>query len=147
MMVSLLLRFFHILSAALWMGSALFWPSALRRALALGPPHASAALDQARTGLGLDLGAGIATVLFGLIYASPIGHVPMRAGIGIGLVLALARLVLLFVLGKPAIRGVAEAVGRGDVEAARMAAKRLPAYAGSAHLLWLLALIAMVFPI
>ena len=147
MTLSLALRFLHVLSAALWMGSGLFWPGALRRALALGAPHPSPALAQARTGLGLDLGAGVATVVTGLVYASPLGGVSMRAGILLGLTLALVRLALLFALARPSLRRAANEVGAGDLEAARAASKRLPAYAGGAHLLWLLALACMVFPI
>ncbi len=147
MTLSLALRFLHVLSAALWMGSGLFWPGALRRALALGSPHPSPALAQASTGLGLDFGAGVATVVTGLLYASPLGGGPMRAGILLGLTLALVRLALLFALARPSLRRVADAVGVGDIENARAASRRLPAYAGSAHLLWLLALAAMVFAI
>ena len=147
MTLSSVLRFLHILSASLWLGSALFWPGALRRALALGPPHPAPALGQARAGLGLDLGAGIATVVTGLLYASPLGNTTMRGGIFVGFLVALARLALLFALARPALRRSSDALAQGDIEAARAAVKKLPAYSGSAHLLWLLALVAMVFPI
>lgn len=147
MTLSLALRFLHVLSAALWMGSGLFWPGSLRRALALGPPHPPPALAQARVGLGLDLGAGIAAIVTGLLYASPLGGVTMRAGILVGLLLALGRLGLLVALARPALRRAGDALARGDLEAARAASKKLPAYSGSAHLLWLAALVAMVFPI
>lgn len=147
MTLSLVLRFLHILSASLWMGSGLFWPGSLRRALALGPPHPAPALSQAQVGLGLDLGAGVATVVTGLLYASPLGGVSMRAGILVGLLLALGRLALLVALARPALRLASDALARGDVEAARGASKKLPAYSGSAHLLWLAALVAMVFPL
>ena len=147
MTLPLALRFFHILSAALWMGSGLFWPGSLRRALALGPPHPAPAFAQARVGLGLDLGAGVAAVVTGLLYASPLGGVTMRAGILVGFLLALGRLGLLVALARPALRRAADALAKGDLEAARVASKKLPAYSGSAHLLWLAALVAMVFPI
>ncbi len=147
MILSVALRFLHVLAASLWMGSGLFWPGALRRALALGPPHPAPALAQARTALGLDLGAGVATLTTGLVYASPLGGLPVRAGILVGLALALARLALLFALARPALRRAADAAGAGDLQGARAASRRLPAYAGSAHLLWLLALVCMVFPI
>jgi hypothetical protein len=147
MTLSLALRFLHILSAALWMGSGLFWPGSVRRALALGPPHAAPALTQAHTGLGLDLGAGIATLATGLLYASPLGGITMRAGIALGLLFALSRLVLLFALARPALRRATAALAGSDLEAARLAWRRLPAYSGMAHLAWLLALAAMVFPV
>ena len=149
MTLSLVLRFFHVLASALWFGTALFWPGALRRALAAGTqaPAPAAALSQARAGAGLDLWVGVATVATGTVYLSPAGGVPFRMGLGLGLGLALLRIVLLLALVRPALRRVAEAVGAGDLGAARTAAKALPAYAGTAHLLWLLALACMIFPV
>jgi hypothetical protein len=147
MAFSLALRLLHVAAAALWMGSALYWPGALRRALAAGPPHAAPALALARTALGLDLGAGVATMLTGLVYASPVGGGRLRAGILVGLALALVRLGLLLGLARPAVRRVSEADAAKDAVAALAAARPIPAYAGSAHLLWLLALVFMVFPI
>jgi hypothetical protein len=141
------LRFLHVLSAALWLGAVLFWPGALRRALALGAQHAAPALAQARVGLGLDLGAGLATVATGLVYASPVGGAAVRAGILVGLALTLVRLALLFAMARPALRRTGDAVASGDLDGARAAARRFAPYAGSAHLLWLLALVMMVFPL
>ncbi len=143
----LALKFLHILSASLWIGTAFFWPSALRRALAAGATEIPAALATAQSGFRLDLGAGLATVATGLVYASPLNPVPVRAGILVGLTLALLRLVLLLVLARPALRRISNAAGAGDLAAARAAGKRIPAYAGTAHLLWLLALVTMVFPL
>lgn len=143
---SLVLRFLHVLSAALWMGAVLSWPGALRRGLKLGPPHPAPAIAQARTGLGLDLGAGLATVVTGLLYVSPLGGGPLRIGIVVGLALALARLALLVALARPTLQAVSDRIGAGDIESARSASRRLPAYTGTAHLLWLLALVTMVFP-
>jgi hypothetical protein len=147
MTTSLILRFLHVLSAALWLGAVLSWPGALRRALKLGPPHPAPALAQARAGLGIDLGAGLATLVTGLLYASPLGGGPLRIGIVVGLALALARLVLLVALARPTLRAVSDRIAAADVEGARSASRRLPAYTGTAHLLWLLALLTMVFPL
>lgn len=144
---ALAVRFLHILSAALWMGAVLFWPGALRRALKSGPPLPEAALAQARVGLGLDLGAGLATLVTGLVYASPAGVGETRFGIILGLTFALARLVLLVALARPSLRATSDAIAAGDLDAARVASRRLPAYTGMAHLLWLFALVTMVFPI
>jgi len=147
MTLPLVLRFFHVLAAAVWFGSALFWPGALRRALAPGAPAPAQELAQARAGVGLDLGIGLATLATGIVYMSPAGGVPFRMGLGLGLGLALLRIVLLLALARPALRRIAEATAAGDLGAARAAAKALPAYAGTAHLLWLLALACMVFPV
>jgi len=119
----------------------------LRRGLALGPPHAAPALERARKGAALDLAAGIATLATGLLYASPPGRVELRVGILAGLALALTRLALLVGVARPVLRRTAAALAGGDLEAARAASSRLPAYAGSAHLVWMLALVFMVFPI
>ena len=141
----LALRFLHILSSAAWFGAALFWPGAIRRALAGdSPAHAQAALAQARTALRLDLWAGVVTILSGGAYAASLGAV--RHGIWIGAALALVRVGLLLAMAAPALRRVASAVEGGDRASATVAARRLPAYAGAAHLLWLVALLTMVLP-
>jgi hypothetical protein len=144
---SLVLRFLHVLSAALWLGAVLSWPGALRRGLDPRVGAAEPALAQARGGLGLDLVAGLATLVTGLLYASPLGGVPIRLGLVVGLALAVARLALLFALGRPTLHLVSEKLAAGDLAAARTASRRLSAYVGTAHLLWLLALVTMVFPV
>jgi hypothetical protein len=138
-------RFLHILAASLWIGSALFWPGALRRALAAAPPQPEAALRQARAATGLDLVAGLATVVTGalLVWAAGGNELAVAAG----LAFALARLGLLLGVARPALARVEQAMGAGDAERARGAARRVPAYAGAAHLLWLAALAAMVLPL
>lgn len=147
MTLPLVLRFLHILAAALWIGSALFWPGTLRRALAAAPAQApGAALAQARTGVALDLAFGLAAIATGLLYMA-MGEVPLRHGLEAGFGLAVLRLVLLFALARPALGRIAGGLARGDLEAARAASRKLPAYAGMAHLLWLLALVGMVWPI
>jgi hypothetical protein len=147
MTLALCLRFLHILAAALWMGAGLFWPGALRRSLLIERPEKGPALVQAKAGSALDLGAGLAVLVTGLAYASPLGGAPMRLGIALGLVLALARLVLILAMARPALKRTEAALDVGDLARARASAKRLLGYAGSAHLLWLLALVTMVFPI
>ncbi|HEX8910336.1 MAG TPA: hypothetical protein VF805_14120 [Anaeromyxobacteraceae bacterium] len=146
MTLHLVLRFLHILSASLWIGSALSWPGALRRALADTPPRAEPALAQARTGLALDLAFGLATLATGVLYMA-IVEIPLRHGFEAGFGLAVLRIVLLFALARPALSGIAQGLAAGDAGRARAAARKLPAYAGAAHLLWLLALVGMVWPV
>ena len=138
-----LLRFLHILSAALWLGAALFWPGDLKRALAAGAP--ALALRRARGALRLDAGAGTATVLTGGALAG-MGGVSVVTLWG-GLTLALARLALVFALARPAVRRAAAAADAGELERAAGAAKGVAAYAGIAHLLWVAALALMVLPV
>ncbi len=138
-----LARFLHILCAALWMGAALYWPGDLRRALDAGAP--GVALRRASGALALDGGAGLATILTGGLLAS-VGGANVVTMWG-GLALAAVRLALLLLLARPAVARVASAATAGDLTGARAAAKGAAAYAGIAHLLWLLALAAMVFPL
>jgi hypothetical protein len=147
MTLATILRFLHVLAGAGWLGTALFWPGALKRALAAGAPHPEPALRLARTGLGLDLGLGLALVAAGLLYASPLGQRVPRAGIWIGLVLAVARVALALLLARPALQRAGEAALAGRLDEARAAARPVSAYAGVAHLIWLLALACMVFPV
>ena len=146
MTLHLALRFLHLLAASLWIGSALFWPGALRRALAVAPPDPGPALAQARAGFALDLALGIATIATGLLYLA-MGEVPLRHGLEAGFAFAVIRIVLLLALARPALRRVEEGAAASDLERARGAARKLPAYAGAAHLLWLLALVCMVWPV
>ena len=145
----ILLRFLHIVSAALWVGAALYWPGDLRRAVEAGAGAPELALRRARGALGLDLGAGLATLLSGGAYAGLLGADGMTvSGITMwgGLSLGLARLALLAALARPSVRRAEAAARGGDLARARGAAKGVAAYAGVAHLLWLLALAAMVLP-
>jgi hypothetical protein len=146
MTLHLALRFLHLLSASIWIGSALFWPGALRRALAAAQPEPGPALAQARTGFALDLAFGLATIATGLLYLA-MGEVPLRHGLEAGFAFAVIRIFLLLAMARPALRAAAQGVAAGDLERARGAARRLPAYAGAAHLLWLLALVCMVWPV
>ncbi len=143
-MTPLVLRFLHILAAALWLGSALFWPGGVRRALALGGPPVAPALAQARVALGLDLGAGLATIATGALLVVVAGAHQLT--VAAGLLVALLRLALLLALARPAVARAGAAASAGDLERARAAARKIPAYAGIAHLLWAVALAAMVFP-
>ncbi|HET9594550.1 MAG TPA: hypothetical protein VFP65_03165 [Anaeromyxobacteraceae bacterium] len=145
MILSLVIRFLHITAAAAWLGAALYWPGALKRGLAAGTPGPAVAL--ARTGVGLDLGLGLGLLATGLLYASPLGGAVLRTGIFVGLALSVARVLLVLVLARPGVRRAAEAAAAGRLDEARAAARPVAAYAGMAHLLWLLALAAMVFPV
>lgn len=141
----LLVRFLHVLSAALWLGAALYWPGDLRRALDAGGVAPTLALRRARSALGLDLGAGFAVLLTGGGLAGSLGGGNPVTVWG-GLALALVRFVLVLVLARPAVRRASAAADGGDLARARAAAKGVAAYAGIAHLLWAVSLGLMIFP-
>jgi hypothetical protein len=135
--------FLHILSAATWLGAAMWTPGDLRRTLALGRPHVDALLARARPALRLDLAAGVLTLITGIVAMGLRGGVP-RIGILVGLAAVLARLALSLAVVRPAFAGVERAVGAGDLAAAAAPAGRLAAISGIGHLLWVVALAGMV---
>jgi hypothetical protein len=134
----------HVTAAATWLGAALWMPGDVRRTLAMGPPHTDALARRARPALSLDLWAGLATLITGLVAIGLRGGVP-RAGIVVGLFAVLVRLGLLALGVFPAYRRVVRAVGAGDLAAAEAPARRLAGLAGAAHLLWVVALAGMIF--
>ncbi len=136
--------FLHVTAAATWLGAALWMPGDVRRTLALGPPHTSALARRAGPALSLDLWAGLATLVTGLVAIALEGGVP-RAGIVVGLGAVLVRLGLLALGIFPAYRRVVRAVGTGDLASADAPARRLAGLSGAAHLLWMVALAGMVF--
>lgn len=141
------LRFLHILAGAAWLGAAIWVAGDVRRTLALGKPHLAALPARIGPALGLDLWAGIATVLLGTAYmfvAYDGGHPPARIMGGFGL--AIARVLLTALLLKPAWSKLAGRITAGeDVAAGDPAAKKLGMFSGIGHLLWILILGSMVF--
>ena len=137
--------FFHVLSAATWLGAALWTPGDVRRTLALGKPHTDALSRRARPALSLDLWMGVATLLTGIAAIGLEGGVP-RTGVLVGFVAVLSRIGVLALGMRPAYRSVEAALGQGDLTAAGGPARRLAMLAGIAHLLWVVALAGMVFP-
>jgi len=146
-MLSHTLLFLHVVSVALWLGAAVFVSGDIRRTLSLGPPHLVPMLARARSGLRLDLIAGIAALATGLVLASPLGGTRLRAGIFIGLGLALVRFALLLAVSRPTLGRIAAAVEAGRGADATAGARRLSAVQGVSHLLWILALATMIFPV
>ena len=97
--------------------------------------------------LGLDVIAGIATIVTGalLMWEEHMGQ--PRFGIAAGIVLALARLGLLAGMRRTWRGILARIQGGKPVAADDPAAKRMGMLSGIAHTLWLLALAGMVFPV
>ncbi len=146
MTTMLVVRFLHILSAAAWLGAALWTPGDVKRAIALGKPFTDALPRRARPALSLDLWTGVATLLTGIAYIALEGGVP-RTGVLVGFGAVLVRLGVLTLGMRPAYRRVEVAVAAGDPAAAEAPARRLGMFGGIGHLLWLIALGGMVFPL
>lgn len=138
-------RFLHVLSISLWIGAALWVAGDVRRTLAAGRGALDALAARARPMLALDLGAGVATILTGLLLLLAEGVTRPRAGIVLGFFLAAVRLGVL-----RGVRGtfrslVARAKEGAEPGPEDPAARRIAILSGIAHGLWLLALAAMVF--
>jgi hypothetical protein len=142
--VNAILLFLHILSAAVWLGAALWVAGDVRRTLALGKPFVSALPARVSAGRRLDHGAGAATMLTGIALIVVIGGHP-RTGIILGFLLALARLAVAGALYRPTWVRLAARLSAGeDVPPTDPAVKRLSMLSGIEHALWLGALGLMV---
>lgn len=135
--------FLHVLSAATWLGAALWIPGDVRRSLTLGKDQAQASTRRARPALALDLWSGLATLVTGVAAIWLEGGRP-RGGVMVGFAAVALRLGV-FALGmRPAYRRVEAAVTAGDLAAGNAPARRVSMFAGIGHLLWVVALAGMV---
>jgi hypothetical protein len=142
-----LFKFLHVLCASAWLGATLWLAGDVRRTLALGRAQASALGARVRPSLGLDVGAGVATILTGILVMVAQGGHP-RTGIMVGFVLALARLVIVFAGLRPAWLAISARLATGeDVPATAAPVKRMAMFSGIAHTLWVIALATMMFPV
>ncbi len=140
-------RFLHVLSISLWIGAALWVAGDVRRTLAAPRADLEALAARARPMLGLDVAAGVATILTGILLLLAEGVTRPRADIMLGFFLAVVRLGVL-----TGVRGsfrslVVRAKEDASVGPRDPAARRIGMLSGVAHGLWLLALAAMVFPV
>jgi hypothetical protein len=136
-----LLRFLHIAATATWIGAAIWVPGDVRRTIARGPPHTDLLAPRIDAALKLDVWAGVASILTGLVLMLAIGGHP-ETRIIVGLLLALVLLTLVAFGILPAWRRIRGSLATdGDAGAV----KKLAAFNGIAHALWLAALATMVF--
>lgn len=141
-----LFLFLHVLSISVWIAAALWLSGDVKRTLALGKPHVDALATRIRPQLGLDAAAGIATFATGVLVMWAEGWAPPRPGVSAGIVLALARWLVLVAARRSVRAAVGRAQGGETVSPSDPAVKRMGMLFGIAHALWLLALAGMVFP-
>jgi hypothetical protein len=142
-----LLLFLHVLSIAMWIAAALWVSGDVKRSLASGKPNVDLLNARVRPALGLDLAAGVATIVTGslLVWEERLGM--PRIGLTAGIVLTLVRIGVLAAL-RSAYRSIYARLQAGEaVPVTDPAARRMSMLSGMAHTLWLLALAGMVFPI
>lgn len=140
-----LLLFLHILASATWLGAALWTPGDVRRSLAAGRAAADGLARRAGPAIGLDLAAGAATIVTGLVLIAVLGGHP-GTGILVGLGAALLRFLLVLLAFRPAWHRVAAALEPGgELAAAEAPARRLGMLSGIGHLLWMVALAGMIW--
>jgi hypothetical protein len=140
-----LLKLLHVLSMATWLGAALWIPGDVKRTVAAGGDPAALGA-RVRPALALDLGAGLATIVTGVLLLFVHG-LPLRTGLEAGSALGILLLALVAAAIRPAWKRVEAALAAGDRTAAAAGARRLAALSGVGHLLWLAALALMVLPV
>lgn len=142
-----LLRFLHILSASAWLGATLWVAGDVRRTLAHGRPYPAGLAARVGPAIGLDVAMGLATVVTGLLVLTYQGLHP-RTGIMIGFALSVVRIGVVLAGLRPAWLAISARLAAGeDVPPADAPVRRIAMWSGMAHMLWVVALATMVFPI
>ena len=139
------LRILHLVAMALWLGAALWVAGDVKRTLALGPAHFPGLAGRILPALRLDVWAGAATLLTGAALAAVArtSRIGIAVGFALSVFLFILAMTILLPVGKRVVRAIEPG---GDMDEARRLAKSLAAFSGVAHLLWVLALVAMVLP-
>jgi uncharacterized membrane protein len=145
------LRLLHVVSMASWLAASLWLAGDARRSLSAGAGEARAFLGRARAALRLDRIAGLCTILTGLgllatLYGTPVW--PPRAGLHVGITLAIVRAGLTDAVLSPTLRRIAAGVEGGQDSASLLPlARRMAAVSGAGHVAWLGALCGMLLPL
>ena len=142
-----ILKFFHIMAAAVWFGAVLLTPGDVRQTLEMGRPHVDGLKDRLQKSVSISLRAGVLTVItgFGIIFASGgMGAVHFR--IHIGMTLAIVMLGVGFLMLTPVVNAICETIDKGgELDDAKALAPKLGMFSGINHLLWFVTLGLMVF--
>jgi hypothetical protein len=140
-----LVKLLHVASMAAWLGAALWAPGDIRRAMARGKPDVDALAERVGPALRLDLWAGVATVVTGLVLFAWTGR--PRLGLEIGGALGFGLLALVAAGIVPTWRRIATRLAAADEGGVAPLSHRFAALAGVGHVLWFLALALMVLPV
>jgi hypothetical protein len=142
-----ILRFFHIMSAAVWFGAVLLTPGDVRQTLERGRPHVDGLKDRLQKSVGISLRAGVLTVITGfaiVMTSGGFGNVPFRIHLAMGL--AVLMLGLGFMMINPLSEAICDVIDQKgeDLEEAKSLATTFGALSGVNHLLWFITLGLMV---
>jgi len=144
-MALLILKYFHILSAALWWAAPISIPRIVRTGIEAGPEHGKLAVAGAlkthriaTTAGGITLGTGFALIMLmgGMKSVSPTIHISMLT--------ALAMLIVNIVGTQKILVKISDALNSAPDTAQSYRAK-LGMFAGIQHALWIITLGLMVF--
>jgi hypothetical protein len=132
---------------ATWLAASLWLAGDARRSLSGGAGEARAFLVRARAALRLDRAAGGLTILTGLALLHFAQAWPPRAGIALGMTLAVVRAGLTDAMLGRAVKTIAAGLEGGEAPGALLpVARRLATVSGVGHLAWLGALTGMLLP-
>ena len=139
-------RLLHVVSMATWLAASLWLAGDARRSLAGGGAgEARAFVARARAALRLDRIAGAATIVSGGALLHFAHAWPPRAGLVLGMALAVVRAGLTDAVLAPGVRSIAAGLEGGEPPASLAPrARRLAAVSGVGHLAWLGALAGML---
>jgi hypothetical protein len=141
------LRLLHVLSMATWLAASLWLAGDARRSLSAGAAEARGFLVRASAALRLDRIAGGLTILTGLALLHFAQAWPPRAGLWLGIVLAVVRAGLTDAVVAPAVRTISAGLEAGQAPSGLLpVARRMAAISGAGHVAWLGALSGMLLP-
>ncbi len=138
----------HILAMAVWFAGGLTLPSDVRKTLARGKPHTDLLAGRVNKVLSYATLGSVGTILTGLALFFLRGGFkanPPRYHASLGL--ALVALALLLLGMKPLAAQLERALASGEGKDLRALSSRLAMFTGIDHLLKLVILVLMVFPI
>lgn len=142
-----LFLFLHVLSISIWIAGALWVAGDVKRTLALGKPHLDPLAARVRSALGLDALGAAGTFATGILILWAQSWPHPRPGVAAGILFAVARLLVLVGVRRAARTAVGRAQAGEAVSPSDPAVRRVGMLSGIAHLLWVLALAGMVFPV